>query len=272
MVPRILLVEDDNNTRIALTYWLQQAGYRVTQASDGKMAFELMDKHTFEVVVTDIMMGDIDGIEVLQAARSKPYCPEVIILTGHGTLDTAIAAVRAGAYDYLQKPCDEDELLNRINKAVQRHQTESQRVQAEQQVMDVAAMLSNIYGENQSSTTSALSKGNIAAQELSAPISVLRVGELIVGSTRFEVVFRGQTIHLTPIEYALLRCLAERPGIPHTYREIVQYTHHIETDDNDAQKLIKQHIFNVRKKIEATYLINDRGMGYMLINPDQTIE
>lgn len=145
MKPHILLVEDDQNTSIALGYWLQQAGYRVTRAPDGETAFDLLENDVYDVVLTDIVLGDIDGIEVLQAARMQDYHPEVLILTGHGTLDTAIAAIRAGAYDYLVKPCDEDELLRQLNGAVQRRMVEKRRRMVERQLIDSAALLTTIY-------------------------------------------------------------------------------------------------------------------------------
>jgi DNA-binding response OmpR family regulator len=284
MKPHILLVEDDQNTSIALGYWLQQAGYRVTRAPDGETAFDLLENDVYDVVLTDIVLGDIDGIEVLQAARMQDYHPEVLILTGHGTLDTAIAAIRAGAYDYLVKPCDEDELLRQLNGAVQRRMVEERRRMVERQLINSAALLTTIYpqGERDEAGGSAPVPPHPAAPPTAPlphspappgaappPSQTVRIGELTIGDSRHAVVFRGEPVRLTPIEYALLCCLAERPGTAHSYRHIVRHTHRFETDEADAQILVKQHMFNLRKKIDPAYLVNDRGRGYMLVDPAQ---
>ncbi|NJN67901.1 MAG: response regulator transcription factor [Chloroflexaceae bacterium] len=284
MKPHILLVEDDLNTRIALSYWLQQAGYRVTQASDGEVAFDLLENDVYDVVLTDIVLGDIDGIEVLQAARMQSYSPEVLILTGHGTLDTAIAAIRAGAYDYLVKPCDEDELLRQLNGAVQRRRVEAQRRMVERQLMDSAALLMSIHPQGEwdggcpvpsLGPSEEVAPPNAPSSDASAHASphlpalprTIHIGELSIGDSRHAVSFRGEPVRLTPIEYALLCCLAKNPGTAHPYRHIVRHTHRFETDEADAQMLVKQHIFNLRKKIDPAYLVNDRGRGYMLVDP-----
>jgi DNA-binding response OmpR family regulator len=95
-----------------------------------------------------------------------------------------------------------------------------------------------------------------------------QIGSLVIGKTRYDVFFKNQPVRLTPIEYNLLRCLAETPGVALSYQQIVQRTHQFETDQADAQRLIKQHIFNIRRKIDPCYLVNDRGLGYMLVNPE----
>lgn len=121
---RILLVEDDDAARFSLARVLERVGYQVEAVADGETAVALLDpaaagRH-FDLVLTDLVMREIDGIEVLDHARKLADPPEVILLTGYGTLQTAIDALRAGAFDYLLKPCKPDDLLRCIERAMER--------------------------------------------------------------------------------------------------------------------------------------------------------
>ena len=118
MKTRILLVEDDAKLRRTLAAWIAHAGYNVTQAPDGETALRLLMVEPFTVIISDIVMGNIDGLAVLQAAGRLQQRPSVILLTGQGTLESAMTALRAGAFDYLLKPCSGSELLARIAAAV----------------------------------------------------------------------------------------------------------------------------------------------------------
>ncbi len=282
MQPAILIVEDDTTTRVMLARWLEHSGYHVTEAPDGETAFDLLEKEAFDIIVTDIVLGTIDGIEVLYTARLQPYQPEVILLTGYGSLDTCIAAVRAGAYDYLQKPCDEEELLRRIEGAMQRRKTEQQRRIIEQRLVETATLVSDIY--QQASAESHQQRVPLAATSpatnqphyaettdstgysFSAPY---HIRELSIGKTRHDVFFKGQPIRLTPIEYTLLCYLAAKKGLVCRFSEMVYKTHGLNTTNADAQPLLKPHIHNLRKKLDSSYFINDRGIGYRLVNPDE---
>jgi DNA-binding response OmpR family regulator len=264
MCPHILLVEDDRTTRSLLALRLQYAGYRITQASDGKTAFDLLERGVFDVVLTDIVMGDIDGIEVLYTARQQPYHPEVVILTGHRTLDTSIAAIRAGAYDYLMKPCSDDEMIRCIEGAFRRHQSEQQVRKATSSLISALSHFTASQGEYPESLPVPPGE-KMGGQASHHPICV---GNLVIGPTRHDVFFEGAPVSVTPTEFALLRCLAENPGVAHDYCDIVRYTHQFEASESEAQALVKRHIHNLRKKIDPSFIVNNRGTGYMLVNPD----
>jgi len=261
MKPHVLLVEDDHMARLTLARRLQHAGYRVTQASDGETAIALLEEETFEVVLTDMVLGDVSGIDVLQAAKRQPDNPAVILLTGHGSLDTSLNAFRGGAYDYLLKPCPPDELLACVDRACQRYTTE--------QKLREAAMV--IYGhaggKAPPDTETPSSRGTPLASSPPRARSIC-IGELSIGKSRRDVFFQGEPVHLTPIEYALLRYLAETPGQSRKYGDIVFHTHGgCEMSNAEAQGLVKPHIHNLRKKLSSGYLRNDRGTGYMLVDP-----
>jgi DNA-binding response OmpR family regulator len=259
----ILLVEDDRNTRRALAYQLQYAGYRVTQAPDGITALDLMEQEVFDVVLTDIVLGDIDGIEVLHTARVQSYHPAVVLLTGHATIETSLAALREGAVDYLMKPCTPDQLLAAMDKAARRHKDERNMRQA-------TALLKEVYDQTDalSSSQTSASQDHDPPQAKQGTRALLYVGALSIGPTRHSVTLSEKAVQLTPIEFELLRFLAEKPGEVRLFRDIVRHTHPLDTDDAEAQMLVKQHIRNLRKKLGGAYLVNQRGIGYKLVDPE----
>ena len=113
----ILVVDDDPVTLNVIEKRLVKAGYEVETAKSGDEAAELVVKHCFDVVVTDLMMpGGMDGIDVLEATKIKCNETEVILVTGHATVDNAVEAMKKGAIDYLQKPVNFDELMLRLQR------------------------------------------------------------------------------------------------------------------------------------------------------------
>ncbi len=101
----ILVVDDDEDILELIERHLSNKGYEVVSAYDGEQALPLLDKVKFDLVITDLKMPKIDGMEVLRRVKEKDPNIEVVILTGHGTMDSVIEALRdGGAFDYLQKP------------------------------------------------------------------------------------------------------------------------------------------------------------------------
>lgn len=114
---KILVVDDDQVTRKLLYQRLHKAEYEVETASDGTEAVRLIANHFFDVILTDLMMpGGVDGIGVLESAKEANLKTEVILITAHGSIDSAILAMKKGAADYLQKPINLDELFLRLEK------------------------------------------------------------------------------------------------------------------------------------------------------------
>jgi two-component system response regulator AtoC len=101
---RVLLAEDEANLAQILATFLAGQGHHVTTRGDGRAAIEALRTEAFDVALLDIVMPDLDGLEVLRRLRDEPDRPEVIIITGNGTIETAISAMKLGAYDYISKP------------------------------------------------------------------------------------------------------------------------------------------------------------------------
>jgi two-component system response regulator HydG len=119
-VEKILVVDDQRNMRTTLAIMLREAGYDIDEAADGKEGVELGAKGAYDLVITDLRMGPVSGIDVLGAVKKSFANTEVIVMTAYGTVESAVEAMRLGAHDYIQKPFTEQELLMRVERALAR--------------------------------------------------------------------------------------------------------------------------------------------------------
>ncbi len=116
MVFKILIAEDEEITLKHLLSTFQKEGYEVSGFSNGLKALEGIKEENFDVLIADIKMPGLTGIELLEKIKEKNIETEVIIITGYGSIDSAVAAVKKGAYDYITKPFDLDEMLFKVKK------------------------------------------------------------------------------------------------------------------------------------------------------------
>lgn len=114
----ILVVDDELSMREVLEYMLNKEGYQVTCAENGAKAVELVKKQRFDLMICDIKLGDISGLDVLRACKSANSSTIVILISAYATTETAVEAMNEGAYDYVPKPFDKDELLETIARAL----------------------------------------------------------------------------------------------------------------------------------------------------------
>ena len=118
---KILVIEDEKPLRELLEMELTRSGYKVESADDGETGLEKYREQVFNVVLLDMRMPGMDGVEVLRQMRAETMIPEVIVFTGHGTIETAVECIKQGAYDYLTKPVKLDELEMVIDKAYEKN-------------------------------------------------------------------------------------------------------------------------------------------------------
>ena len=117
---RILVVDDEVNIREAIAKILAKQGHDVAVASDGTAALAALRDGAFQVVITDLKMAGADGMAVLRAAKEADPSVEVILMTAYGTVESAVEAMKLGAYDYLTKPMDPTRLPFLVGKALER--------------------------------------------------------------------------------------------------------------------------------------------------------
>src|SRR5512133_2805681 len=116
---KILVVDDQRNMRTTLAMMLRGNGFDVDEAADGAQGAESGATGAYDVVITDLRMGDTDGIDVLRSVKSAHPMTEVIVMTAYGTIESAVEAMRLGANDYIQKPFAEQELVLKVQKAME---------------------------------------------------------------------------------------------------------------------------------------------------------
>jgi DNA-binding NtrC family response regulator len=117
---RVLVVDDEKPQREILQMILEAEGYEAATAGNGRQALERARGQAFDVVLTDLKMPDVSGIDLLTELMAVPPGPCVILMTAHGTIDSAVDAMRKGAFDYLTKPLEKDELLLVLGRAMER--------------------------------------------------------------------------------------------------------------------------------------------------------
>ncbi|MBD3290990.1 response regulator, partial [candidate division KSB1 bacterium] len=115
----ILVVDDDKNILLFLREILARMGHELTTADNGAKALEILEEKGFDLIVSDLQMPWVDGISVLKASKKKDPDTEVLILTGYGSIKSAVRAMKAGAFEYLSKPVDVDELRIKVNQALE---------------------------------------------------------------------------------------------------------------------------------------------------------
>lgn len=232
----VLVVDDEAVIRLFLKVTLEREGYRVVEANDGNNALEIIRDNYFDIVILDLNLGTkINGLRVMEAIRWRWPDSIVIILTGHGTLESAIAAIREGIDAYLLKPVGDREILQTIDDAVKRSNKRTHEG------------LENEKTE------------------------VLEYGAFQLNPAQHTLKIHEQSFQLTPSEFRLMHCLISNPNRVVKIRDLVYaIQQYYPTNDVEARENIKWYIHRLRKKIEPDllhprYILNVRGVGYKLV-------
>ncbi|MBI5083330.1 MAG: sigma-54-dependent Fis family transcriptional regulator [Acidobacteria bacterium] len=173
---RILVVDDEENLRRVTQLKLQQAGYEAMTASDGAQALEVLAKHPQDLVLTDLKMPGMSGIELLQKIKEEYLEVVVIVVTAYGTIESAVEAMRLGAYDYIIKPVNADALKLIVSRALEHHRLQEE-VKNLRSAIDRKFGFESIIGKSKS-LLSTLDNASRAAQ---ADSTVLVRGETGTG-------------------------------------------------------------------------------------------
>jgi DNA-binding response OmpR family regulator len=231
--PRILLVDDERAIQTLLSYPLQKDGYEVTCASDGREALSRFDEGEYDLVVLDVMMPRLDGLEVCRRLRAKSTVP-IIMLTARAEEVDKVVGLELGADDYITKPFMLREFRSRVKAALRR---------------------------------SSWAKRN---QELGDD-EPLEVGDLRIDFAKRTVRVRGEDVQATYVEFEILKALACNPGRVFT-REMLLTRIWGDSAFRDP-RTIDVHIRHLREKLEREakdpeYLFTVRGVGYRFRDTD----
>jgi two-component system response regulator AtoC len=147
-MPNILVVDDKDSMRDMLTQTLSEEGYRVDSAANGKMALELVHNKSYDLVLTDMKMPDVDGLEVLTGVKENDEDTSVIVMTAYGTVETAVSAMKKGAFDFITKPFDTEHLCVLVNRALENRRMQAENVLLRQELMQVSGF-TEIIGKSE---------------------------------------------------------------------------------------------------------------------------
>lgn len=255
MTARILVVDDEKTARKSLADILQLEGYEVKAVEDGPTALANLKNQDFELILLDIRMPKMDGIEVMRQAKEISPNTQVILLTAHGSLESAIEALRFGAHDYLIKPSSPQEILSSIAGALTRH-SEAQRKRLLLGQMETSLQ--------QLKDTEGVELSAYAGQRvISLPDNVM------VDFARREIWRGNERVTLTPTEGKLLKVLLENRGRVMTHRDLVFLVQGYEITDWEAPEVLRPLVSRLRRKLSSfpdgdKWISNVRGTGYVL--------
>jgi DNA-binding response OmpR family regulator len=248
---RILVVDDEPTPRMAITEALTLMGYHAEEAASGVEALEALSVASYDLMLLDLRMPGMDGVEVMRWARKSHSDLLVIILTAYGTLESAIEAVRAGAADYLLKPSSIRDTEAAIARALRRRRERSQ------------VPFSVIAG--------ALEAEQEAAELDTLPDRFLQSGPLLLDLEKNLVLLSpgdGLSAELTSSEAALLSHLMQHPDTVFSCRELARDALDYHVPEQEAQEIVRPHISRLRQKIETEpdrprLIRTIRGKGYL---------
>src|SRR5574339_198863 len=239
MKSHILVVDDEPVVRQSFTDMLRLEGYTVNSAPNGQAAVEYVRTHPVELMIVDLRMPGMDGLEVVQVVNQISPETEVVLLTAFATTESAIQALRLRIHDYLLKPASPTQVIASVKTGLSRRDA---RLKAR--------------GGNAS----------VEVDEGNAEFT-LKDGTYIDLSRRL-IRKKDNIIHLTPAEGRLLRVLIENPGRVYSHRELVLLVQGYDTSQREAPEILRPLVSRLRHKLEdypslSDRIVSVRGTGYV---------
>ncbi|MBN1680288.1 MAG: response regulator, partial [Anaerolineae bacterium] len=205
----ILVVDDEGAIRYSISKTLQRVGYQVHTAASGEEALEMMQHQDYDVVLTDIRMPGVSGVELLGKIKEQAPDAVVILLTGYANLETAIESLRLGAHDYLTKPSSSQNIRESVARGIERAHNLRHRRLLLNSIRQSAEELTGDHADD--AISSAMAR---AANEtpVVTPVTTMNIGPLTIYPGRYQISVGDQPIDLTPTEFDLLLYLAAHRG------------------------------------------------------------
>jgi len=266
---RLLLVDGDGVSRYTVSKALQRAGYMVGEAGSGKAALERFAKDDIDLVLSEIDLPDMSGIDLLQAIRARSQDSIVILMAESASVETAVQALRLGARDLLIKPFSSEDIRASVERGIVTARSLRRRRRLldaiERSVSDltreVAIAAGEIDGEGEASPAQ-------RGAGMAAHRNVINLGPLSVLPGKYQVAAGDISASLTPTEFDLLLYLAAHRGRVASCHELVREVRGYVADEEEAREVIRPHVSNLRRKLKALgdidLIVNVRGVGYRL--------
>lgn len=264
----ILVVDDEGAIRYSISKTLQRVGYQVHTAASGEEALEMMQFQNYDVVLTDIRMPGLTGVELLAQIKKQAPDAVVILLTGYASLETAVESLRLGAHDYLVKPSSSQNIRQSVAEGIERARNMRHRRVLLQTIRNNVEELTGERLEEESSDSRA-SQTSAAGTPVVTPVTTMTIGPLTIYPGRYQISVGDQPIDLTPTEFDLLLYLAAHRGRVVPCSELVREVRGYTLDEHEAREVIRPHVSNLRRKLKSSgqnpnIIVNVRGIGYRL--------
>jgi DNA-binding response OmpR family regulator len=251
LIPHILVVDDELAMRETLQEILELEGFQVSQADSGEAALAVLRRAKIDLMLLDLRMKSMDGLQTIEAAKRISPETVIIMLTAHGSLESAIGAMRYGAFDYLLKPAAVPDIIASVQRGLAHH-TQMLRQR------DMVGLMQRAITELHPAPSSTAAKGE----------RHLQLREIDLDLQRHIAVVRDQVLDLTLTEFRMLTYLMEHPDQVIAPRELVAAVQGYQSDEHEARAIVRVHIRRLRQKIEPDpdqpeYVLNVRGVGYV---------
>lgn len=248
----ILVVDDEATIRNFIVRVLEREGYRVASAADGQAAYEQLQATHFDVLLSDIKMNYMDGVSLLRMVKRSQPDLAVILFTGHATVQTAVEALRNGAFEYLLKPVKNQHIVETVERALQYQTSEQRRDRLE----SIASQIIDAFEPGH-------------AQAIAPAKDIAIVGPLRLELSAFQSYRDDEQLPLTPTEFRLLATLVQQPGRVFDYVTLVEEACGYTCSRSEARQIIGTHVLNLRNKLNievdnAGYVASVRGVGYRI--------
>jgi DNA-binding response OmpR family regulator len=269
----VLVVDDEAAIRYSVSKTLQRVGYSVRDAASGEDALDVIQSQTFDVVLTDIRMPGLDGVELVRRIKDADPDTVVILMTAYPSLSTAVEALRLGAHDYLIKPSSSQDIKTSVARGIER----ARNLKRRRALLD--AIRSSVFELSKGGEDLKLGdelSGGLDDEEaimpaVTEPVSdnVMILGPLTIYTSRYQISVGDKPINLTPTEFDLLLYLAAHRGRVVSCHELVREVRGYAVDEAEAREVIRPHVSNLRRKLkeagqDADVIVNVRGIGYRL--------
>jgi DNA-binding response OmpR family regulator len=238
----ILVVDDEPIERQTLTDILRLEGYHVAAVANGEAAVDYVRLNPIELIVLDLRMPGMNGLEVIKVVKRVSPDIEIIMLTAHGSMESAIEALRSQIHDYLLKPASPSQIIDSVSRALA-HRDSKLLMKDPQQ--------SEVGGDEN---------------------AIVALGDgTVVDFGRRLVRFGSHTVFLTPAEGRLLRIFVENVGKVFTHRELVLLVQGYSTTQQEAPEILRPLVSRLRQKLEGVpalmeRVVSVRGTGYVFEN------
>lgn len=235
----LLIVDDEPVERQSLTEILRLEGFHVTAVASGEAAVDHVRLNPVDLIVLDLRMPGMNGLEVIKVINQIDPDVEIILLTAHGSMESAIEALRSKIHDYLLKPASPTQIIESVKRGLTRRQN-------------------RLRARERQQTDATSDEGAIV---------VLSDGTVVDFGRRL-VRFESETVFLTPAEGRLLRILIENIGKVFTHRELVLLVQHYPTTQQEAPEILRPLVSRLRQKLTdipplMRRIVSVRGTGYV---------